>query len=210
MSLSNYTDLQASVTNWLRRDGDTTLVATAPDLIVLAEAQFNRDIRHRRMETTATLTFTAASDLLALPTDYIETRTAVVQTNPLTLMTFVSQSQLATNWPLGSSGIPTEYTVVGSNLKVGQTPDSAYDVELTYMQKIPDLATNSTNWLMTNHPDMYLYGALLQAAPFLSDDERVPVWGAFYDRAREGLKLDATRSSFSGGPMYTRVGVYTA
>jgi len=210
MALANYTDLQSSITGWLRRDGDTSLVATAPDLITLAEAQFNRDIRHRRMETSTTLTLTGGSNTVALPTDYIETRTAIVQSSPKQVMTFVTPSQLAINWASGTSGIPTEYTIIGTNMKVGKTPDTGYSLELTYYQQIPDLASNTTNWLLTNHPDMYLYGSLLQAAPYLGDDERVPVWGAYYERAREGLKNDASRSAFSGGPLYTRVGVYTA
>jgi len=210
MSLSTYTELQSSITNWLRRDGDTNLVATAPDLILMAEANFNRDVRHRRMETTTTLTLTSGTDTVALPTDFVEVKTATVQTSPLQPMTFVTQSQLILNWPNGTTGVPSEYTIQGANMKVGETPDSGYNVELAYYQQIPDLATNSTNWLLTNHPDMYLFGSLLQAAPFLGDDERVPVWASYYERAREGLRGDNNRTSYSGGPLYTRVGVYTA
>tara|TARA_R110000803_G_scaffold23517_3_gene57647 strand:+ start:4696 stop:5328 length:633 start_codon:yes stop_codon:yes gene_type:complete len=210
VALTTYTELQATVTDFLRRDGDTALVAAIPDLIVLAEAQFNRDIRHRRMETTDDLTLTGALQTVALPTDYIEARAVVLQTSPLRIMSYVTPVQLDTNWSSGTSGVPTEYTIIGANMKVGQIPDSGYTVELTYYQQIPDLATNSTNWLLTNHPDMYLYGALLQAAPYIGDDERIPVWASFYDRAREGLKDDANRSSYSGGPLYTRVGIYTA
>jgi len=210
MSLSTYSELQSSITNWLRRDGDTNLVATAPDLILLLEAQLNRDLRHRRMETNTTLTLSTSTDLVALPSDYIETKTLTVQTSPLTPMTFVSQSQLIQNHRDGSTGIPTEYTIVGDNIKVGESPDSGYSVELVYFQQVPDLATNLTNWVLTHHPDIYLFGSLLQASPFLGDDERVPVWAAYYERAREGLKNDAARSSYSGGPLYSRVGVTVA
>lgn len=210
MSLDNFTDLKSSITDFIRRDGDTALVAAVPDLIILAEAQFNRDIRHRSMEVTTDLTLTAAVQTVALPTDYIEARAVVLQTSPLRIMSYVTPVQLDTNWSSGASGVPTEYTVIGANMKVGQIPDSGYTVELTYYQRIPDLATNTTNWLMTSHPDMYLYGSLLQAAPYIGDDERIPIWASYYDRAREGLKDDANRSSFSGGPLYTRVGVYTA
>jgi len=210
MSLSTYTELQSSITNWLRRDGDTNLVATAPDLILLLEANLNRELRHRDMEETATLSLTGGTATVALPSDFIEVKTAILQTDPRRVMSFVTQSQLATNWPTTATGIPTEFTTVGANMKVGIIPDSAYDIELVYYEKIPALASNSTNWLLTSHPDMYLFGSLLMAAPFLGDDERVPVWASYYENAVKSLKGDADRSSYSGGPLYSRVGVTVA
>lgn len=210
MSITTYSELQTKMAEWLRRDADTNLVNQIPTLISLAEAQFNRDIRHRRMETVTTLTLTAANNTVPLPTDYVEVRTAVVQTSPKSVMTYVTPSQLELNWAGGSSGIPTEYTIINGDLRVGETPDSGYDVELIYYQRIPALTDAApTNWLLTYHSDLYLYGGLLQTMPFLSDDERIPVWGAFYDRAREGLKDDANRSAYNGGPLYSRVRVYT-
>tara|TARA_R110000744_G_scaffold107013_1_gene203422 strand:- start:3249 stop:3884 length:636 start_codon:yes stop_codon:yes gene_type:complete len=210
MSISTYSELQTAITNWLRRGGDTDLVDRSPDLIDLAEAQFNRDLKHRSMETTADLTLTGSVQTVALPADFIEARSAVVQTTPLRVLSFVTPTQLDTNFADGSSGVPSEFSIIGSNMKVGQIPDSGYTIELTYYQQIPALSdSNTTNWLLTSHPDMYLYAALLQAAPYMSDDERIPVWGAFYDRAREGIKNDDNRAAFSGGPLTTRVNVYT-
>jgi len=211
MAISTYSELQSAVTNWLRRGDDSDLVTRAPELIALAEAQFNRDLKHRKMEATSDLTLSASVKTVALPTDYIEARALVLQTTPLVVLTYVTPTQLDTNWAAGGSGVPSEYSIIGSNIKVGITPDSGYTLEITYYQKIAALSdSNTTNWLLTSHPDMYLYGALLQAAPYMSDDERVPVWGAFYDRAKEGIENDANRSAWSGGPLYTRVGVYTA
>ena len=210
MAITTYSELQTAAANWLRRDGDTDYVSRVPELISLAEAQFNRDIRHRRMEATTDLTLTASVKTVALPTDYVEARAAVLQSDPLVVLTYVTPVQLDTNWASSSTGKPTEYTIVGSNMKVGQAPDSAYTVELTYYQKIPALSDSQTsNWLLTNHPDMYLYGTLLQAMPYMSDDERIPVWAAYYERAREGLKNDDARSAYNGGPLYSRVNVFT-
>jgi hypothetical protein len=211
MSISTYAELKTAAANWLRRGGDSDYVERVPELIALAEAQFNRDLRHRSMETTTDLTLSASVKTVALPSDYIETRALVLQTTPLRVLTFVTPTQLDTNWASGGTGVPSEYTIIGSNIKLGIAPDSGYTLEQTYYQKIPALSDSATtNWLLTSHPDLYLYGALLQAAPYMSDDERVPVWGAFYDRAKEGIENDASRSAWSGGPLYTRVGVYTA
>lgn len=209
MSISTFSELQTAVTNWLRRGDDTDLVARAPELITLAEAQFNRDLRHWEMEAVTNLTLSGAT--IALPSDYIEMRAAVIQATPLSVLSFVTPAQLDINWPSGSTGVPTEYTIVAGNIKLGRAPDSAYTLEITYYQKIPALTDAApSNWLLTSHPDIYLYGALLQAAPYMNNDERVQVWGAYYDRAKRGIDRSAARASWSGAPLTTRVNVYTA
>lgn len=209
MSISIYSELQTAVMNWLRRGDDTDLVARVPELITLAEAQFNRDLRHWEMEAVTNLTLSGAT--IALPSDYIEMRAAVIQATPLSVLLFVTPAQLDINWSSGSTGVPSEYTIVAGNIKLGRAPDGAYTLEITYYQKIPALTDAApSNWLLTSHPDIYLYGALLQAAPYMNNDERVQVWGAYYDRAKNGIDRSAARASWSGAPLTTRVNVYTA
>ena len=154
MSISTYAELQTSLQNWLAR-ADADIVARIPEFIDLAEAQFNRDIIHRSMETQATLNTVAGTETVALPSDYIEARAAVIESTPTSVLTLVTPQQLATNWSEGSSGIPSEYTIIGSNIHLGKLPDAVYDITLTYYQRIPaltDVAT--TNWMLTNNPDM--------------------------------------------------------
>lgn len=211
MAIGTYAELQTAAQNWLRRVGDTDYAERVPELIDLAEAQFNRDFSHRRMETSTDLVTVANTKTVALPTDYIETRLVELQTSPLIALSYVTPSQLSSNWPDGSTGKPEEYTIIGQNLKLGKTPDAVYTLELTYYQRIPELTDSATtNWLLTYHPDLYLYGTLLQAAPYLKAHEDIPVWGAFYDRGKEGLDKDAKRSAWNGGPLYTRVSTFTA
>ena len=210
MAITTYSELQTAMQNWLRRVGDTDYVTRCPELVALAEAQFNRDFDHRRMETTTDLTTTASVQTVALPADYVEARALVVQTTPKVVMSYVTPTQLDTNWAAGATGIPSEYTIIGDNIKVGQIPDSAYTLELTYKQRIPALSdSQTTNWLLTYHPDIYLYGSLLQAAPYLSDDERIKTWAVFYTAGVEGLDKDNKRSKFNSAPLTTRVNVFT-
>ena len=54
------------------------------------------------------------------------------------------------------------------------------------------------------HPDIYLYGALLQSAPFLKDDARVPIWDGLYQRAIEALNLESDRAEISGATLIAR------
>lgn len=208
MAISNYSELQTAVQNWLARVGDADIVARTPEFIALAEAQFNRDIKHRKQETQVTLTMTAGVETVALPDDYIEARVAVVQSSPKKVLNTVTPSQLATNWALETSGIPSEYAIIGSNMHVGQLPDAAYDITFTYYQLIPALSdANPTNWLLTYSADIYMYGALIQASPYIKNNEDIPVWGAMYDRGKEGLEADQNRSAWNGGPLMSRTDV---
>jgi hypothetical protein len=64
------------------------------------------------------------------------------------------------------------------------TPDAAYEAEILYYE-LPQLLDDEvqTNWITEYIPQLLLYATLLEAAPFLKNDERVPTWQAFYDRA---------------------------
>ena len=90
-----------------------------------------------------------------------------------------------------SSGTPKFYTIVGQELEVLPVPDSAtLTGEITYYSKIPNLTDVSpTNWLMNSSPDIYLYGSLLQSAPYLVDDSRIPVWASMYQKLVKDLEI---------------------
>jgi len=208
MAITTYAELQTSIGNWINR---ADLTDRIPEFIDLAEANFNRDLRHRDMETTTTLNTVAGTSTLSLPSDYLETRALVNQTTPKVVLEYMTVVQLDTAHAIAVSGQPYNYTIVGNNFRLGPTPDAIYNLELTYYQRIPALSdANTTNWLLTNHPDAYLFGALVEAEPYLKNDERLPVWGSKLQRSIEGLKAEASRSAFNGGPLYSRTNVTVA
>ena len=208
MAISNYSELQTAVYNWLVRTGDTDIIERTPEFIALAEAQFTGDIKHRKQETQATITLTGGVESVALPSDYLELRSAVVQSSPKSVLTPVTPNTLALNWSLGTSGIPSEYALIGDNLHVGQLPDAAYGIKITYYAQVPPLSDDApTNWLLTYAIDVYLYGTLMQAAPYLKDTQYIQTWATFYDRAINRLEGDQERSAFGAGPLVSRVDV---
>jgi hypothetical protein len=70
---------------------------------------------------------------------------------------------------------------------------------MSYYKKIPALSdSNTSNWLLAKSPAMYLYGALVQSAPYLRDDDRITTWGTLYKEAFNDLMLEEQRSNFSG------------
>lgn len=187
----NYTDLQTNIAAFLNRDD---LAATIPTFITLAEAQMARDIRHWRMEKRKTATFDEGLELL--PDDWVETIRLTMGEKPMEL---ASREEIARWKRREDTGRPRFFAHIAGKLEVYPTPDAAYDGELLYMARIPALSPdNLTNWLLTEAPDAYLYGSLIQSAPYLVEDERAMVWGSLYAAAVQNLNTSSERARFSG------------
>jgi hypothetical protein len=203
VSISTYTELQTAVANWLARDD---LTARIPEFIALAEAKFNRVLLHPRMETRVTLTVDtnlASPEFLDLPTDFQTMRTVRLpdETGKPRLQ-FLTQTQMddyrySTD---NVTGTPVYFTIVGDQIELAPTPNEDMDIEVLYRGNIPALASNSTNWLLTLAPDLYLYGTLLEASPYIQNDERLSVWGSAVATVIDQLNIHGERQSFDSGP----------
>ena len=191
MAITTYDELQSSVADWLNRDDLTSVI---PDFITLAEAQFNRSIRHREMVARATATL--SSRYSATPGDWLQTVQLHLQTDPIQPLEYVTEETLNEYRSKSSaSGRPKFFTMVGTEYEVYPAPDSSYTAEVVYYAKIPALSDSDTsNWLLSLSPDIYLYGALIQSAPYLKDDERLPVWFGIYQKLVEDMNVSDERS----------------
>ena len=195
MSLTTYAELQTAIGNFLNRDD---LTSVAPDFIALAEAAINRDVRDYRMIARTDLTLDAVTE--ALPADWVETVTLNITSGTLGEIEVASRAAIAGRRldNQNASGKPYLFAHVGTDIDLFPTPDGSYTAELTYYAKVPDLATNSTNWLLTAAPDVYLYGALIHSAPYLHEDNRSAVWAAMYQSAITALRAESDTAQFSG------------
>lgn len=202
MALSTYTELKASIADWLNR---TDLTSVVPDFIALAEAQIERTLRTRQMIVRATASID--TEYSAVPADFLETKSIKLNTNPVTALVFESIDALDSlkSTTYISPGRPGYFGIVGGQIRVLPVPDSTYTAELIYYAKLSKLSgTNANNWLLTQAPDVYLYGSLMQAAPYLKDDSRIPVWAAIYTRGLEELQIADDRGATSGGAIMMR------
>jgi len=202
MALSTYTELKTSIGDWLNRADLTSVI---PDFISLAEAQVERTLRTRQMIVRANASFDA--EYGAVPSDFLETKSLkLTSTNPQTPLEFLSIDALdnkASKYT--GSGKPRFFGVVGGQFRIVPTPDATYTTELTYYAKLAKLSNSvATNWLLTANPDIYLYGALLQAAPYLQDDARIQTWATLYERALNDSQTADDRGASSGGALLTR------
>ena len=191
MSITTYAELQSSIADWLLRDDLTSVI---PTFISLAEAKFNRRIRDYRMVKRATAEVDTA--YFAIPSDWQENIRFQLNTSPITTLEYVTPDQAAEEKRLyNSSGRPAFFTMIGDEFQIVPAPDSTYDAELTYYSKIPALsASNTSNWLLTKAPDIYLYGALMEAAPYLDDDARIQVWGGLLEQSMNALQIESDRA----------------
>lgn len=195
MGVSTYTELKASIADWLNR---ADLTAMIPDLVTLAESTLNRVMRNTRMITTASLT--ATTKTVACPTDMLEPMLLEVTSGGLPLEQ-VNVDQLITlrRHRAKVAGPPKFFAVIGRNIELAPAPAASTGLTLAYYQSIPALASNETNWLLTYHPDLYLYTALMHAAPYLKDDARVAVFGSMLTQQVQAAIAQNTVATFDLG-----------
>ena len=200
MAISTYAELQSAVGDFLNRQDLTTVI---PTFIALAEADFNRSIRHRSMLTRATATID--SQFTALPTDFLEAKNIQLNSEPITVLRYVTMEHADLVRQRNPTGQPVYYSIVGDTLEVVPVPDASFTAELTYYKKIPALVDDTdTNWLLSYHPDVYLYGTLMQSAPYLKDDQRIPVWGSLYRQYLADVNASSDKAEFSGSALHMR------
>jgi hypothetical protein len=202
MALTTYNELKSSVADWLNR---TDLTAVVPDFISLAEAQIERTLRTRQMIVRATAAID--TEYSAVPADFLETKSIKLNTNPVTALAFesIDAMDLMKSTMYLSPGKPQYFSIVGGQIRVLPVPDNSYTAELTYYAKLTKLSsTVASNWLLASSPDVYLYGSLMQASPYLKDDARIPVWSSMYTNALEAIQVADDRGATSGGAIMMR------
>ncbi len=207
MAINTFATLASAATEWLARDQDAVLIARIPDFMTLFEAKINRTLFVPKMETRSTALVDLGSsepEFISLPSDFQTMRrirlSSVAGKPPLS---FYSGSQIdsARACRLNVACQPTHYAITGTELELYPTPNQAYTLEMVYRANIPALtASNTTNWLLTKAPDLYLYGVLLESAPYIKEDGRLQTWGAGFATALGDLNNLGAQQSFASGP----------
>ena len=200
MAISNYSELQTAVANWLDRDD---LAARIPEFIVLCEARFNRSLRIRAMETLdISVDTVSGTSTVALPTGYVQMRDISLITSPITQLQYLTP-EIMNRLNAGSfTGKPETYTIIANNILFGPTPDAVYDISMLYYKTFDALTDAApTNWVITNAPDVYLYGTLLEAEPFLMNDQRVQLWATALTQSITTLQEQDNKDRHSGSAL---------
>jgi hypothetical protein len=206
MAITTYSELQSAIGNWLNRSDLTTNI---PDFIALAEADMARRLKHWRMENRSTAILD--TQYSALPYDFIEPVRLFITSGDTYKLEAESQAQLLDrrSQAANTTGRPEYYTITSGAIEVFPTPSDSYTLELLYVSKIPTLTdSNTSNWVLQYSPDCYLYGALMHAAPFLEEDQRLGIWGALYDKAIDEINSENESAKFGGTGLRVKIKSY--
>lgn len=170
MSLANFSDLIATIADFMNRR-DATLAI--PTFITLAEAEMNRKLRVRQMITRAHATI--SSEFETVPDNYCGEKALTLDNTPMIQLSYCDPDKILYEKSRCSTttGQPELYSVQGNDLQLFPAPCAPYTARMVYYASIPPLtAVTPTNWLMAKYPDSYLYGSLSQAGLWLRGDPR--------------------------------------
>lgn len=200
MSLATFSDLKSSVANYLNRDDLTTVI---PDFITLTENRLNRDLRVRTNLIRAETTTTANTAFYNLPNDLIELRNITYDTTTSSYaLEYLSPESLSREYGAYTSGKPKAYTNLGKDIKLGPTPDAAYTININYFKKLETLSdANTTNLILTEFPELYLFSACLEGAVYLNDTEQMQRFMALYQQTLTDVKAAEDAARYGGTVM---------
>lgn len=208
MALSTYAGLKASIASWLARSDLTTPI---PDFITLAHKALMRDLRgHLRLQKRDTA-FSVTGEYVPVPSDFLElVSIRLTSTDPDYELAFLPEASMTSYYGTGS-GIPKFVSLVGStsggaeSFRFAPAPDATYTATVEYFATLPAMSADiDTNWILTDHPQLYLYGSLLQAAAYIGDDPRIPLWQAAYAEALDAVRREGNRTRYSARGMMMR------
>ncbi len=202
MAISTKAELHTAVANWLNRSDLTDRI---PEFIALAEASFNRNLRTRDMLVRSTASVT--SQYISIPTDFLEMlNIELTSTSPSRRLIYASSDRADDfrSQQNDTTGIPIYYTIEGESIQLTPVPDTSYTLQLNYYKTITalsGLADSAYNQLLTSHPDVYLYGTLMQASPYLMDMEKTQIWDGLLARSMQELQSSDEASKYAGGTL---------
>ena len=200
MAIGTFAELKTAAANWLDRSDLTDRI---PEFISLAEARFNRVLRVRDMEAVSTAISTSAGTReYDLPTRFVQMKEFHLTTDPLTPLAYITPEMMTRMQAGSAKSKPQVFTIIADKVRLGPNPDAVYTTSMLYYQAFAALSDSATtNDMLTNNPDVYLYGTLLEAEPFIMNDERVQLWAIAFKQAIDDIQNQDNKDRHSGSAM---------
>lgn len=192
-AVMTYDSLVENIRTYLERTDQATL-DKIPLFIMLAEQVIASQIKFLGNMTVQTSAMVQGQNIIDKPARWHKTVsmnvTVAGKRYPVLLRRY---EYLREYWPdPAAEDVPKFYCDYDyTHWMVAPTPDAAYNFEVLYYERIQPLeSANQTNWFTTYAPQALLYGSLLQAMPFLKNDERIPMWQQQYDAIMQTLMAE--------------------
>lgn len=189
--IENYEGLQSFLIDHLELDASTQ--AQLPTLIRLAEAHMARKLTTPNRETTTTLATISGTQAVSLPDDFKQVRQIKIAGDDSTGYP-LEQVALNTVEAYDYAGKPLAFAIFGSNLLMGPVPDAVYILTIRYIASFTSLTANSqTNWLLTGHPDAYVWTSAAFICQHLGDSENATLYFGLAQSVLEEINDEARR-----------------
>lgn len=197
MSISTYSELKASVASWIKR---SDLTDTIPDFIRLAEIRLKSVVDLRVLEATADLVTTPSDATIPVPSDFKSPISLwIADINPQEQL----NQLLYQSMPFNTTPNRPQYWCIDDHTIRFQCPaNNAYPIKFRYAQLFELSDSNPTNYVLTDYPDVYLFGALFEAADYVQDDQNAAKWNSkFLDAVQRCNNQEASNNK--NVPLYT-------
>lgn len=183
--IASYATLQSEALAFMDRAGQAAQVSAAPTWVQMAEARLNRELG--ALETDTTLTGTLDSRTISISSLSIVEPVALFLAETDRDEVEIDQQADGSFPYLDVSGKPAKWAIDGTNIDFDRPLDSAYPFRFRYRQKLA-LATTDPNWLLTEHPDVYLAATLMWGAGYNEDWPNGQVWKMGLDEGLESVR----------------------
>jgi len=202
--VSDIGTLKTEITSYLY--DRTDLASQVPNFIDMAQARIFRVLKCRENEAVSSGSLVTNS--YTVPSDYRSLKYMLVNDLPLDA---VSESELRLRLKNESAGgEPKVFCRINNAFVFHPAPDATYDIDLYYYADVSSDVTSdtATNSVMTTHPDLYVFGSLMMAAPYLNEDERIPTWEKYYMDTLTMIVENTSDELYSGSPIQVQAVYY--
>lgn len=202
VGITKLSELKTRIAGTLNR---TDLTTDIPEFIALAHIDINARFRTADMMTSGAFTLTGGTPTVALPTRFKEFRRVQYTADASDIREIVPGpfSPLTQQEAAGQSGYPNRYSIDGDNMRVTPTPSATFTGTWFYfigVEAFDFTDDDDTNWVLTDYPNVWLYGSLLSALPKIGNDVRSPIWRTFYEEGLNNIKADDRSKRFAKAP----------
>lgn len=218
MALDTYGGLKTLVASYLSRADLTSQIA---DFVTLAHKQLMRDLRGHPRLNLRDAAFSITGEYVACPAKFMALTSMHLNTTPRRAIQYM-ETDTQDRYYGESTGIPAFVSIVASTtvgtgdagganeyFRFAPVPGSTYTATMEYTAAMPfftaDSGNGSSNWILADAPDLYLYGSLLQANSYIRDDPRIALWAQAYQVALESVKSAGNRARWGANGMAVRV-----
>lgn len=195
-TIGDYAALRDLIAAYMDRDD---LVGQIPNFIALIEAELNRRLRAVNQELKDI--WVISDESYSLPADFRKLRKIHIEGSPDRPLVEMSPTAVP-NLYSGEAGTPQAYWLEGRIMSLAPPPAAETTFRVTYFRRIEPLTLNTPyNWVIREHPDLYVWGALREAAAYIRDPDGINYASTRFDAAVEQTNFESRRDRWGGGPL---------